>query len=156
MLLPKVFRCQGCGCDCRREPRQGRRLQKFCGQPACRRKRRALGQKEKLSSDPEYRASQKEAQIIWRQKRAGYWNQYRKAKPRVEGKNRIKQEQRDGKRRARSRLSASPANEGKEPQESVRPGRYELSPVGGTAGERWEVMVVRVLEDHGALLEKDS
>ncbi len=52
--------------------------QSFCSKPACQRLRKALWQKQKLATDPEYKEGQRLAQNKWLHNNPDYWKKYRK------------------------------------------------------------------------------
>lgn len=65
--------------------------QAYCGKPDCRKARRREWQRQKIKTDPDYRANQKQSQKHWQEKNKGYWKQYRKQKPLKAERNRILQ-----------------------------------------------------------------
>lgn len=71
--------CAGCGQAF--QPRPQAPKQAFCSAPACQRIRKRQWQKNKLQSDPDYRANQRHAQRAWQESHPGYWRQYRDAHP---------------------------------------------------------------------------
>ena len=154
MPPPDVFVCQGCGRESLRDMRRGRRLQSYCGRRACQRKRKAKWQREKLASDPKYRAEQKAAQKIWRDKEPGYWSRYRGRKARAAEQNRSKQRRRDRRRRGRGGggVEAQPTRTSGE----VAGGRYVLEPVGMNAGGHWEVVLLPAEPNGGVLAKMDA
>jgi len=54
-----------------------------------------------MSSDPDYRENQKNAQIKWRENNPDYWRKYRREHEKYLQRNRILQKKRDAKRRVR-------------------------------------------------------
>ena len=64
------------GCSAFFTPRN--KDQNFCSKPACQRLRKALWQKQKLATDPEYKEEQRLAQNKWLQNNPDYWKKYRK------------------------------------------------------------------------------
>ena len=157
---PNVFVCQGCGRDCPRQARRGRRLQSFCGRPGCQHRRKALWQREKLAQDPKYRAEQREAQSYWSRKRPGYWRQYRKQNAAAAERNRSAQRRRDRQRRARGAArEAGDAAVGRLAQSGrgeVPAGHYVLQPIGVNAGEHWEVVVLPADRANDVLAKMDA
>ena len=80
-------------CLCCKElftPRHNVRNQKYCGKEQCRRARRALWQREKLKSDPDYREYQAKARKKWREANPGYMRKYRKNNREYRKKERIR------------------------------------------------------------------
>lgn len=70
------------------------KLQKYCLKIDCQRKRKSKWQKNKLSSDADYRESQADAQKLWREKNSGYMREYRSRHPAYVKRNREQQRQR--------------------------------------------------------------
>ncbi|NOX35769.1 MAG: hypothetical protein GXP56_18905 [Deltaproteobacteria bacterium] len=64
------------------------KAQKFCSRPACQRLRKALWQKKKLATDPEYKEGQRLAQKKWVQNNPGFWKEYRRRNPDKAARNR--------------------------------------------------------------------
>lgn len=78
--------CCHCGNLFIPDPRQ--KDQRYCGEKACQRARKASWQREKMHSDPDYRANQKQSQESWLQANEGYWKRYREAHPEQAQRNR--------------------------------------------------------------------
>ncbi|MCP4022703.1 MAG: hypothetical protein GY729_12740 [Desulfobacteraceae bacterium] len=76
-------------CDTFFIPRNKR--QQFCSKPACQRARKALWQKQKLATDPEYRKGQRLANQKWLANNPDYWKKYRKRNPEKAYRNRALQ-----------------------------------------------------------------
>jgi hypothetical protein len=74
--------------------------QRYCGDPECQKARKRKWQKEKLAGDPDYRANQAEAQRQWRSRNRSYWREYRMRNPAYTEANRIRQRERNRRRRA--------------------------------------------------------
>ena len=75
------------------------KAQTYCSAPECQRARKAKWQRDKLASDPEYRAGQKLAKQKWARGRPDYWTEYREKHPDKTDRNRALQKVRDQKRR---------------------------------------------------------
>lgn len=67
--------CVSCGRNFAVRPQSPK--QKFCSMAACQRERRRRWAKDKLRSDPDYRANQLAAQRAWHSRNPGYWKAYR-------------------------------------------------------------------------------
>ena len=67
------------------------RLQTFCSRPACQKARKALWQKNKLATDPEYKKDQQLSNQKWLSNRPGYWTEYRQKNPEKAERNRVLQ-----------------------------------------------------------------
>ena len=73
----KTIRCRCCRKIVPANPHL--KNQQFCSDPDCQRERKRLWQKEKLRSDPDYRANQADSQKHWRETHTGYWRQWRQS-----------------------------------------------------------------------------
>ena len=89
--------CAHCGAYFIPDPRQ--KNPRYCGKEACQRARKAAWQREKLRSDRDYRANQKQCQQDWCKANPGYWKKYRDAHPEQAERNRMLQQIRNRKRR---------------------------------------------------------
>ena len=71
-----------CACCRRILPRDSRvKNQRYCGARACQRARKRKWQREKLETDPDYRANKRESQLTWQRKNPTYWQEYRRKNP---------------------------------------------------------------------------
>ena len=75
------------------------RNHEYCKRKACQRVRKRCWQRQKISSDPDYRENQKNAQIKWRENNPDYWRKYRREHEKYRERNRVLQKKRDAKRR---------------------------------------------------------
>jgi hypothetical protein len=73
--------------------------QTFCRQKPCQNARKNKWRKEKLASDADYKADQRDAQRRWREKNPGYSRSYRERHPGYVGANRSGQKIRNMRRR---------------------------------------------------------
>ena len=64
--------------------------QEYCGRPACQRARKTKWEKQKIKTDPDYKANRRDSQKTWAEKNPDYWKHYRKTPNQVE-RNRILQ-----------------------------------------------------------------
>ena len=69
--------------------------QEYCGKPECRKARRNRWQKQKMRTDPDYRANQQHSQKEWREENKDYWKKYRRCNPEKTERNRILQKVRN-------------------------------------------------------------
>ncbi len=69
--------------------------QEYCSKPECQRARKALWQRNKKKSDPEYKKDQKLSQQKWLQENPDYWKNYRRKNPEKTDRNRILQKVRN-------------------------------------------------------------
>jgi hypothetical protein len=88
--------CAHCGRDFLSNPRV--KNQRYCNRPECQRVRKTLWQRQKLATDPDYQANQRDCWKNWRQRHPEYWQQYRQRHPRVRERNRLLQRVRNTKR----------------------------------------------------------
>lgn len=54
--------------------------QRFCGQATCQRDRKRRWQQARMTTDPDYRNNQRDAQKTWRERNRDYWRKRRVAK----------------------------------------------------------------------------
>ena len=83
-------------CDTFFTPRN--KQQKFCSKPDCQKARKALWQKQKLDTDPEYRKDQRLANQKWLANNPDYWKNYRERNPQKADRNRALQRIRNQKK----------------------------------------------------------
>ena len=81
------------------EPSRFHPGQTVCSDRPCQQRRCGQSRKRQLVVDPEYRAVCRDSARKWRANHAGYWKQYRAAKPESVERNRTRQQQRDLRRR---------------------------------------------------------
>ncbi len=88
---------QRCCRFCHKEfaPSRFRPEQTACSAKACQQHRRGENRNQKLARDAEYRQVCRDSARKWRANHAGYWQQYRAAKPESVQRNRSQQRQRD-------------------------------------------------------------
>jgi len=70
----------------------------FCSQVACQRLRKAIWQKKKRATDPEYKEGQRLSQKKWLQNNPDYWKKYRKKNKEQTDRNRSLQKIRNMRR----------------------------------------------------------
>jgi hypothetical protein len=119
----KEKRCAHCGCRLNLNPRA--KDQRYCGRKECQRARKRAWQKNKMATDPDYRANQQECNKAWKARNPDYWRNYRKTHPRYTERNRLLQKARRSRRVAK--MDASVADS------FVRTGTYWLIPEAGVA-----------------------
>jgi hypothetical protein len=52
--------------------------QHYCNQAPCQRARKSKWQRQKIVTDPDYQANQRDAQKLWRERNRDYWRNYRR------------------------------------------------------------------------------
>ncbi len=90
------------------EPSPQVKEQTYCPETACQKKRKAHWQKEKLSTDTDYKMNQVSAQKEWRMNNPDYWKQYRLSHQIYAERNRQLQRNRNQKRGGHSTNSPFP------------------------------------------------
>lgn len=88
--------CVSCQEPFEKNPRQ--KNQTYCSKPACQRARKNKWQRDKMKSDDEYRADQKQATKDWHQNNPDYWKTYRKKHQKKTLRNTLLQRGRNQKR----------------------------------------------------------
>ena len=97
--MQRTFICACCGKQKLANPKlKGNQL--YCGDHDCQKARKAAWQRQKMASDPEYRADQKEGLRKWRKNRPldQHQKQYRQRHPEYVERNRHAQKLRNQKR----------------------------------------------------------
>jgi len=129
--------------------------QRFCQEKRCQRERRRRWQKNKRRGDADYRDNESRAQRSWAERHPQYWRAYRGEHPQYREHNRLKQRQRDVRRRGAQGLAEAVrvlANgDESAPILPLRSGTYELRPVNeGSAvlanGDVWKVQIAVLSE----------
>jgi hypothetical protein len=88
----KQIRCAHCGCLFDPNPRV--KNQRYCSEKECQRARKRLWQKQKLATDPDYKANQRDCQKTWRDNNPDYWREYRERNEKYTERNRNRQRER--------------------------------------------------------------
>jgi hypothetical protein len=99
MVVMEKIPCCHCGRYFPPSPRQKNQL--YCSEKACQRARKAAWQREKMESDPVYRANQRQSQADWQSRNADYWKCYRATHPEQAERNRDLQKVRNKRRHSR-------------------------------------------------------
>lgn len=100
-----MFQCACCGRHLLRDPRV--KNQRYCGRKKCQQARKNRWQRQKMQTDPDYRANKIDSQQEWRQKNKGYSKQYRRNNLSYVERNRELQRKRDQRNRIRIDSPAS-------------------------------------------------
>jgi len=95
--MNEMVHCVHCGCLFRANPRT--KNQRYCGSKDCQRARKRAWQKEKLATDPDYRANQRDCQKEWHRRHPRYYHLYRQGNDKIAERNRLLQRVRDRQRR---------------------------------------------------------
>lgn len=115
--------------------------QRFCGQKPCQRARKTIWQRQKMATDPDYKANQQNCQKEWQKRHPHYWRNYRARHPEYCERNRLLQKERDRKRRLKTlaKMDAS------EPFSFVKPGTYYLMPESAQGLAKMDAFIQKVL-----------
>ena len=132
--MHRTIRCAHCRCRFLPNPRVKR--QRFCSHKACQRARKTLWQRDKLATDPDYQANQRESQRSWQHQHPQYWQQYRHQHATYRERNRLLQQHRDRKRRRRPLAKMDMF----EPVTAIQPGVYHLIPAVGPHLAKMDVL----------------
>ena len=122
-------------------PHPAVRYQRYCRDPECQRTRKSNWQKERLARDPDYRANQAEAQRQWRSRNKGYWREYRRRNPAYTETNRLRQRERNRRRRSGGEIAKMDELKGKT---VIRSGRYRLVPLGNPGIAKMDELIVEI------------
>lgn len=115
--------------------------QRYCSDAECQKARKRNWQKEKLAKDPDYRANQADAQRQWRSRNRGYWREYRSKHPAYTEANRIRQRERNRRRRAEAGIANM---DGLTAKTIIRSGRYRLVPLGDGGIANMDELIVEI------------
>lgn len=96
--------------------------QSYCADEACQRERKKLWQRDRRTTDPDYRDNQARAQEAWLARNPDYWRRYRQRNPEYTQGNR--ERQRDRMRELRS--SSATKEEAEEVSDLLASGLYRL------------------------------
>lgn len=88
--MSETLQCVHCGKPIKADPRV--KNQRYCSDKECQRARRRQWQREKLLSDPDYKANQRDCQRKWREHHPGYYRDYRQRHPQSRERNRLPQQ----------------------------------------------------------------
>ena len=80
-----------CHCGDYFPPSPRHKDQRFCKKSACQKARKAEWQRNKMATDPEYRANQRQSHQEWLWANPNYWKGYRKRNPEKAVRNRMLQ-----------------------------------------------------------------
>jgi hypothetical protein len=113
--------CAHCGRLFAPDPRV--KNQRYCGDKGCQRARKRKWQKEKLGTDPDYKANQSACQIDWHRRHPGYYRKYRRDRPSCRERNNLLQCCRNAKTRVIAKMDES------KPAPVNKPGAFYLLPL---------------------------
>jgi len=128
-------------CKKRFIPHPAVRHQRYCSDPECQKTRKRDWQRGKLAKDSDYRQNQAAAQREWRSRNGDYWREYRKRNPAYTEGNRIRQRERNRRRRSGSGIAKMDELRGKS---VIRSGRYRLVPLGNLGVAKIDELIVEI------------
>jgi hypothetical protein len=113
--------------------------QQYCGRPECQRARKRKWQSEKLVKDSAYRDNQAAAQKEWCRRNKNYWRRYREKNPVYTECNRLRQRERNRRRRSKiAKMDASGA------ENTISSGRYRLVPLSRGVIAKMDALIVKI------------
>jgi len=140
--MKRVCRC----CGCWFIPRANVADQQYCSRRICQNGRRQRWRKQKLASDPDYKANQYDAQRRWCEKNPDYWKQYRATHPAYRRRNRQQQSERN-KKRTLSLVDTGPLiakRYASKDQNDIISGIYRMVPVYGAMIAKSDAYLVKL------------
>jgi hypothetical protein len=132
--MNRTIRCAHCRCRVLPNPRV--KPQRFCANQAGQRARKAQWQRDKLATDPDDRANQRDCQPHWQHQHPQSWRQYRQQRADYRARHRLLQQHRDRKRRLRPLAKRAAL----EPVTSMPPGIDHLIPAVGPHLAKMDVL----------------
>ncbi len=101
--------------------------QTFCTKPKCQRARKALWQRNKMATDPEYKKGQHLSNQKWLANNPDYWTKYRRKNPKKTDRNRALQRVRNQKLRPVKTIGIAKMDSRKSSKQSLL-GQFWLIP----------------------------
>lgn len=114
--MSHMIRCAHCRHLFRPNPRV--KNQRYCSEKSCQRARKNRWQREKMATDPDYQANQRDCLKNWRKRNRHYWRRYRSRHPEALERNRLGQRLRNRKRRLFKRIAKMDASKQLYPQKA--------------------------------------
>ena len=130
--------CASCGTEFRTRPHVLNHL--FCSDPRCQKERRRRWQYEKRKNDSDYRKEQSRIHGLWLENNPGYSKKYRQSNPEYVAKNRLRQRERNKKRR-RKVIAKMDSSTGNSPLIS---GLYRLTPINTDGIAKMDTCLVEI------------
>jgi hypothetical protein len=129
-----------CNCGELFTPSPRHKNQRFCKKPDCQRARKAGWQRNKIETDPEYKANQKQSHQQWLLANPDYWKEYRKKNPEKVERNRILQTIRNRRRSKSHDLNAKTDAPLIAKMDASKPNDFKL------VGQFWLVPVIAKMD----------
>jgi len=114
--------------------------QEYCSLEKCQKARRAAWQRNKIKTDPEYRAGQKSSNENWLKNNPDYWRQYRENNHYKVERNRSLQRIRNKRRVAKYNSLSIPEND------LIAKMDARNAPIEGLTGQYWLVPVIAKMD----------
>ena len=114
--------------------------QNYCSTDVCQKRRKALWQKQKVATDPEYKEGQHLSQEKWLQNNPDYWEKYRKKNKEKTDRSRQLQRIRNLKRRNKQPDSQAVKTIGIAKMDARKPGTGRLD------GQYWLVPMIAKMD----------
>jgi hypothetical protein len=115
--------------------------QQYCSRRECQRARKRKWQREKLARDIAYRENQAAAQKEWCSKNKGYWKEYRRKNPDYAERNRLKQRERNRRRRSGDEIAKMDASG---TENIITSGSYRLVPLCNDGIAKMDAVIVKI------------
>lgn len=119
----------------------------YCNSPDCQKVRKRIWQKQKIASDPIYKANQRDAQKVWRDANPDYYKKYRKKNDAYTQKNRTRQAERNKNRRVPMQNQAPNLIANMDASKSnynMNTGVYQLIPMTDGKIAKMDAMIVQL------------
>ena len=104
--MDHMIRCANVHCRRLFVPNPRVKNQAYCARRACQRLRKSLWQKQKMATDADYQANQRDCLKRWRRENPDYWRRYRSQHPEYVQRNRLLQRERDRRRHDLAKMDA--------------------------------------------------
>lgn len=117
---------------------------RYCAARACQNARRNQWLKQKLSADQAYRENKTDAQKDWVGRNGSYWKTYREQHGAYAEQNRIKQRERNRRRRSLAKAARIAKKDELRGESTIISGRYHLTPVWGGGIAKKDALIVEI------------
>lgn len=120
---------------------------KYCNAPICQRVRKSLWQQQKMASDPDYKANQYDARKQWREANSDYSREYRQKNTAYTENNRVRQGERNQKRRVHLQNQAADQiakMDALSLVDALNTGNFKLVPVSEEKIAKMDALIVKL------------
>jgi hypothetical protein len=119
--------------------------QQYCSQQVCQQARKRNWHRQKLLTDADYRANQRDAGHCWQEKNPDYWRKYRETHPDYARRNRERQQERNRRRREQNSSEVPIAKmDASNPASPFSSGRYQLRRVDTDLIAKMDALIVEI------------